>query len=55
MCPSLRHHRRRHVTLPISVVVPQTVATGIEIEEVHKAFWLNSDKGLENSNVYREI
>ena len=29
--------------------------TGIEINEVRKAFWLNSDKRLENSNVYHEM
>ena len=29
--------------------------TGVEIKEVRKAFSLNSDKGLENSNLCREI
>ena len=38
-----------------NVTLTNSSLTGIEIDEVRKAIWLNSDKGLENSNIYREI
>ena len=49
------------VSKPIEKYVPKNIfcsnfiGTGVRIEKVHKAFWLNSGKRLENSNVYREM
>ena len=40
--------------VPKNIFCSNFIGTGVRIEKVHKAFWLNSSKRLENSNIHSE-